>query len=430
MNGDMNQSIIMSHGPQPLASRNSAMTSPSPSSPLTVKMNGSIPPPPVPVGRHHNGLPIGSPVGPILGKHPGSNTPTKQTYDMCGPSPDSKVMLSHSVLHDTSQELMSRSVLSAASGVPRLRTPNPIPTPTPTAPSSTTVTGTIPSPTLMLNPVVGGGGGTATSSTTHEQIQIHNKPIIEYSQCCSFSIHEVLSSLALLAIVSILLACMAVVFLLKVMSYAAFDPNGKLSELDQVLCNASSGSSSSSNSIFAGRIVDSNEFRLVYEIIVGLITCSISLDFTCMLICCAQFIFASKLAKAPHGKERALHYLKSSSCSRVIAIGGFFISIPVLLTGIILYAFIQFEAKSAIITSLLLGLSIVFCGLAMIHNVYVWQREKTKAAKLSALHIHHHHHHRVQTPLELKLRPSNSEQSSSQGLDVTQNASMELSTLV
>lgn len=97
-------------------------------------------------------------------------------------------------------------------------------------------------------------------------------------------------------------------------------------------------------------------------------------------------------------------YLEKSSASRTCAVGGFFISIPIFLTGklahilkqtpiicklfprvrnkfsltgIILYTFNHFHSTPAIITSVLIGIGIVFCGGAMVHNVFIWQKEKT-----------------------------------------------------
>ncbi|XP_033199896.1 uncharacterized protein LOC117161848 isoform X3 [Bombus vancouverensis nearcticus] len=83
-------------------------------------------------------------------------------------------------------------------------------------------------------------------------------------------------------------------------------------------------------------------------------------------------------------KTRSNKYLQKSSISRICAVGGFFISIPVFLTGMILYTFIQFHSTPAIVTSVFIGLGIVFCGCAMVHNVFVWQREKTNAVKALA----------------------------------------------
>lgn len=42
--------------------------------------------------------------------------------------------------------------------------------------------------------------------------------------------------------------------------------------------------------------------------------------------------------------------------------------------GMILYTFIQFHSTPAIVTSVFIGLGIVFCGCAMVHNVFVWQK--------------------------------------------------------
>ncbi|GLH05640.1 Uncharacterized protein GBIM_11221 [Gryllus bimaculatus] len=82
--------------------------------------------------------------------------------------------------------------------------------------------------------------------------------------------------------------------------------------------------------------------------------------------------------------HRTNKYLQKSSITRVCAVGGFFVSIPVFLTGIILYTFIQFHSTPAIVTSVFIGLGIIFCGCAMVHNVFVWQREKTNAVRALA----------------------------------------------
>ncbi|GBP59715.1 hypothetical protein EVAR_48684_1 [Eumeta japonica] len=74
-------------------------------------------------------------------------------------------------------------------------------------------------------------------------------------------------------------------------------------------------------------------------------------------------------------------YLQKSAITRVRAVGGFFISIPVFLTGIILYTFIQFPSTPAVVTSVFIGVGIVFCGCAMVHNVFVWQKEKTNLVR-------------------------------------------------
>lgn len=52
-----------------------------------------------------------------------------------------------------------------------------------------------------------------------------------------------------------------------------------------------------------------------------------------------------------------------------------------LIPGIILYTFIQFHSTPAIVTSVFIGVGIIFCGCAMVHNVFVWQKEKTNLVK-------------------------------------------------
>ena len=45
-----------------------------------------------------------------------------------------------------------------------------------------------------------------------------------------------------------------------------------------------------------------------------------------------------------------------------------------LIAGIVLFTFLHFNETPAIVTSVVIGLGIVFCGGAVIHNVFIWQR--------------------------------------------------------
>ena len=45
-----------------------------------------------------------------------------------------------------------------------------------------------------------------------------------------------------------------------------------------------------------------------------------------------------------------------------------------LILGIVLFTFLHFNETPAIVTSVVIGLGIVFCGGAVIHNVFIWQR--------------------------------------------------------
>ena len=42
--------------------------------------------------------------------------------------------------------------------------------------------------------------------------------------------------------------------------------------------------------------------------------------------------------------------------------------------GIILYTFLHFDSTPAIITSVVIGLAIVFCAGAVVHNVFLWRK--------------------------------------------------------
>ncbi|KAL3289785.1 hypothetical protein HHI36_023179 [Cryptolaemus montrouzieri] len=180
-------------------------------------------------------------------------------------------------------------------------------------------------------------------------------------------VKEMLVSLGLLCLVSLLLALLSLIFLLKISPVTANDIREVL-RAEQLT------------------VITAEEYVVVYEVTLALCALTLSLNLCCLLVCAIQFLFAVKLVKGPHGgNDRTNKYLQKSSLSRVCAVGGFFISIPVFLTGIILYTFIQFHSTPAIVTSVFIGLGIVFCGCAMVHNVFIWQREKTNAVKELAL---------------------------------------------
>merc|ERR1719195_2196029 len=100
---------------------------------------------------------------------------------------------------------------------------------------------------------------------------------------------------------------------------------------------------------------------------------SLSLNLCCLLVCAIQFLLAVKLVKSSptHGKTRTIKYLHEAAVTRTCAIGGFFVSIPLFLTGIILYTFLHFDSTPAI----LIGVAIVIGGCAVVHNVMLWCKE-------------------------------------------------------
>ncbi|XP_014276609.1 uncharacterized protein [Halyomorpha halys] len=178
-------------------------------------------------------------------------------------------------------------------------------------------------------------------------------------------VREMLTSLGLLCLVSLLLALLSLVFMLKISPVTAADVKDFLRS-DQVT------------------VISPDEYVLVYEVTLALCALSLSLNLCCLLVCAVQFLFAVKLVRDSPDGERTNKYLKKSAFTRICAVGGFFVSIPVFLTGIILYTFIQFHSTPAVITSVLIGLGIIFCGCAMVHNVFLWQKEKTNAVRALA----------------------------------------------
>ncbi|XP_026333433.1 uncharacterized protein LOC113240369 isoform X1 [Hyposmocoma kahamanoa] len=175
------------------------------------------------------------------------------------------------------------------------------------------------------------------------------RPVALKGRSARAATEEALTSLALLCLVSLLLALLALLFLLKISAPSTSAPE---------------------------------EFAVVYEVTLALCALTLSLNLCCLLVCAIQFLFAVKLVHSPSAPNgRSNKYLQKSAITRVCAVGGFFISIPVFLTGIILYTFIQFHSTPAIITSVFIGVGIIFCGCAMVHNVFVWQKEKTNLVK-------------------------------------------------
>uniref|UniRef100_A0A336LL66 CSON013657 protein n=1 Tax=Culicoides sonorensis TaxID=179676 RepID=A0A336LL66_CULSO len=173
---------------------------------------------------------------------------------------------------------------------------------------------------------------------------------------------EALTSLGLLCLVSLLLALLSLIFLLKI------SPGGREPPPPPIPTTP-------------------EDYAIVYDVTLALCALSLSLNLCCLLVCAIQFLFAVKLVRSPLPPitGRGNKYLEKSSVSRVCAVGGFFISIPIFLTGIILYTFTQFHSTPAIVTSILIGIGILFCGGAMVHNVFVWQKEKTISVRQMAM---------------------------------------------
>ncbi|KAJ8673496.1 hypothetical protein QAD02_004758 [Eretmocerus hayati] len=87
---------------------------------------------------------------------------------------------------------------------------------------------------------------------------------------------EVLSSLGLLCLVSLLLALLSLTFLVR-MSSVSFVPNS---------------------------LISPEEFAIVYDVTLVLCVLALSLNLCCLLVCAIQFLFAVKLVKAPYHGQR------------------------------------------------------------------------------------------------------------------------------
>ncbi|XP_068988402.1 uncharacterized protein [Bombus flavifrons] len=213
-----------------------------------------------------------------------------------------------------------------------------------------------PSPAPALQGTTTGGQLTGPGSTAYPLNASWSSSLSRNHKDHEVGAKETLTSLGLLCLVSLLLALLSLIFLLKI----------------------------SPLTVTPSSLISPEEYTIVYEVTLALCALALSLNLCCLLVCAIQFLFTVKLVKTSYQGHWSNKYLQKSSISRICAVGGFFISIPVFLTGMILYTFIQFHSTPAIVTSVFIGLGIVFCGCAMVHNVFVWQREKTNAVKALA----------------------------------------------
>lgn len=135
---------------------------------------------------------------------------------------------------------------------------------------------TTPSPAPAIAPVVvsqlGPGGPTviplnASWSSSLSQNH-HRNPETD--------VKEMLTSLGLLCLVSLLLALLSVIFLLKI----------------------------SPLTIMSNSLISPEEFVIVYEITLALCALALSLNLCCLLVCTIQFLFAVKLVKTSHQGNR------------------------------------------------------------------------------------------------------------------------------
>lgn len=113
-------------------------------------------------------------------------------------------------------------------------------------------------------------------------------------------IYQMLASLALLCVLSLMMSFLALFFLQKLGPMMS-----AVQTLDPLSSERPSAKSAGVTKAPPKRIVvTSEEYATVYQVSVALSTLTISLDLCCLFVCCIQFLFAIKLLKTPQGDER------------------------------------------------------------------------------------------------------------------------------
>lgn len=174
-----------------------------------------------------------------------------------------------------------------------------------------------------------------------------------------FGVRNSLVSLGLVCILSLVLAVIGIQLLFRL----------NTRQMTQVTTRSLSNSLLHNNESYASTL----------EVAVALTTFVIMFDLVCLLVCSFQLYFAAKLVKCPQGDERTFKYLKECASTRFIAIAAFFVSIPILLLAILLYAILEFHATASIISTVILSGGVSYAIATVVHSGYVWRTEKEKA---------------------------------------------------
>lgn len=98
-------------------------------------------------------------------------------------------------------------------------------------------------------------------------------------------VKEMLTSLGLLCLVSLLLALLSLIFLLKISPVTTAEVR-ELLRSEQLT------------------VISPDEYVIVYEVTLALCALSLSLNLCCLLVCAVQFLFAVKLVRDSPGGER------------------------------------------------------------------------------------------------------------------------------
>ncbi|CAG2115199.1 unnamed protein product [Medioppia subpectinata] len=187
------------------------------------------------------------------------------------------------------------------------------------------------------------------------------------SEMSEHGLHQVLASLALMCLLSLLMAFLALFFLQRTCPISALTDSTDNEE-------NSSKVNKNLNQMPMRIVSNSREYVRVFQISVSLSTLTISLDLCCLFVSCIQFLSAVKLMNTPFGRKST-----PSTAAKGAELGIEKVAIKTI--GVILFTFVNFDEVPALATSVIIGLAIIFCGIASVQNVYLWQWEKTKASQ-------------------------------------------------
>lgn len=118
--------------------------------------------------------------------------------------------------------------------------------------------------------------------SNHRDSQHHQQQYCSNDDCDNVGVKEMLVSLGLLCLVSLLLALLSLIFLLKISPVTANDIR-EILRAEQLT------------------VITAEEYVVVYEVTLALCALTLSLNLCCLLVCAIQFLFAVKLVKSRHG---------------------------------------------------------------------------------------------------------------------------------
>ncbi|EGI61055.1 hypothetical protein G5I_10670 [Acromyrmex echinatior] len=207
-----------------------------------------------------------SPVGGVHGNNGGGNNNNNHNV--------SASQLGHTVISQTNVSHQERPKANGGFDISRLSR-----LPSQTTPSPAPATSALP---VVASQVAGGPTVIPLNASWSSSLSrnLHRSD--------AAGVKEMLTSLGLLCLVSLLLALLSVIFLLKI----------------------------SPLTVTSNSLISPEEFVIVYEVTLALCALALSLNLCCLLVCAIQFLFAVKLVKTSYQGHRLLK-------ERILAVNGF-----------------------------------------------------------------------------------------------------------